>query len=161
MSIQRTSQVGYATVTHVAAELGADKLQRCSRCGFVLKDFRIDRVDVPEGTPSLGVRNMGVIYPEGAHVEIGPFFQAMALNADESRLCSPEAVVDELTYRSYREQRRRFAHIPAARWARVFAAADQLEARYQRELALEQDMREWEFNEGPNQPANERFTGVR
>lgn len=47
---------------------------------------------------------------------------------------SPEAAVDELTYRSYAYNRDRSPEIPADRWRRVYADwAAAFELRYQQE----------------------------
>jgi hypothetical protein len=77
-------------VIHIAGPLEADKIQRCARCGFVLKDFRVPGVDMPRDEQHLGQSHLGgVIYEVGTHVEIGPYHQAIALHHDDVPLCEP------------------------------------------------------------------------
>ena len=54
-----------------------------------------------------------------------------------SPLRTIDDVLDELTYRSYREQRLTAPHVAPERWARVYEGVDvaALEARFQRERA--------------------------
>jgi hypothetical protein len=64
-------------------------MQRCSRCGFVLKDFRVRGVDFPsDGAGPLGVEG-GVEYPVGAPIQRTPYFQAMLLTRAEAT-CLPD-----------------------------------------------------------------------
>lgn len=53
---------------------------------------------------------------------------------------SPEAIVDELTYRNYAHNRALAPHITPQRWARIYPRADELEARYQAEQAINRAM---------------------
>src|SRR4051794_34458542 len=95
------------TLTHVAAPIDADQVQRCARCRAVLKDFR------PGATFSDGA--YGVVYPKGAEIEVGMLlrddgtsahFQSIVLGGTRPQ-CAAVEIIDTLTYASYRANRER------------------------------------------------------
>lgn len=80
-------------ITHIAGPV-VDCIQRCTRCGIVLKDSRVPGVDCPEDTP-IPWNVCGGPYPEGAEIERGPNFQAMVLSSrvmDFCQLRTPQQV---------------------------------------------------------------------
>lgn len=121
------AQIPNPTRLHVAAAVGPDGQQRCQRCAIVLKDLRPGL--------ELNTLNNGA-YPVGARVEISLYHQAMVL----SQVGSYCGAVDELTFVSYRENRRLSPHVTPTQWKRVFVEADVdvMEERYQ----AERDLRE-------------------
>lgn len=52
---------------------------------------------------------------------------------------TPADVLDALIYRSYVAQRRLSPEVEPARWARIFDDVEAMEARYQEDLALDDD----------------------
>jgi hypothetical protein len=114
--------------------MGPDWLQRCARCGVILKDHR------PGADLVLMGDSGGVSYAPGDLVVQGRGYQALALSekwitptcvrVPAERL---EFVVDELVYRNYAANRRQSPHVSPARWGRIFDNVEALEARYQDE----------------------------
>lgn len=49
------------------------------------------------------------------------------------------ALIDDLTYQSYKANRDRAPHVSVERWGMVYRDVDALEARYQREKDQDQD----------------------
>lgn len=129
--MKTTTQIPNPTRLHVAGKVGPDQIQRCERCGCVLKDLQ--RND-----------NVSGAYPLGARIEISLYHQAMVL----SQVGTYCGAVDELTYVSYREQRRLSPHVTPTQWKRVFVESDvdAMEARFQSEQPVEIEWRSGDYD---------------
>jgi hypothetical protein len=91
--------------THIAGPLGADHIQRCSRCGLALKDNRTP-TELGVDVATVGSAHLqGVLealqvaidlaaYPVDALVDVGPSWQAMRLSTVQpDHPCAGPAVV--------------------------------------------------------------------
>lgn len=79
------------SVIHQAGpEQPEDLIQKCALCGGILVDMRVPGRDMDRRLPRLTLR-VGP-YPEGAYVEKGQGWEAMALDATaRPNCCDPKA----------------------------------------------------------------------
>ncbi len=66
---------------HIAGPLEADGVQRCTRCGYILTDYRDSMVPTGQG-PLRG-------WPEGRAVEVYPGNPRYAATTDAPPTCPP------------------------------------------------------------------------